>query len=411
MLDAPSYGLTDSLAAQLAELSPQFVEINAAEPFGQWICIVALAEQLGTLDLAQLTLDELILWASQQPKDASVGAPEELEALCWARRGRVARARGHHDDADAHYRHAIRHTRGAPWRDARPQAELGLAVLAYARGNFPDVAARARSIVRRRLAVQPLYRAQAYQLLSFVSRRQGQLLDALLFGWEAYGLLESFDVLRAEIVVVLSETAFAYGDFAAAMTGFRSVVRTGLPSRLAVPAWIGVMDAALAMAAREDVDVRTEASADVREAVRALESIPPTLLAVGDQVLRATALASTATALRDEGSARRWITVASELAERHGFHEKRFQLEGLAKTVDSWRIIERHIPALAGAASQPPSAPDSQFASVGVESEMQRALARFAKLGASAADAVMDSSRSAVAVGASSARRKGAQAP
>jgi tetratricopeptide (TPR) repeat protein len=336
LLPVPHAAHLAKLRTEIAALPPQFAGIKLGDPFGEWINIAALAEHLGEPDLAHLILSlmlELLSRGSRRARSLRGNVDVERVALCWARRGRLARIAGALDDAAECYEHAVRISRKQPWQDARPHAEMGLAVLAIARGNLPEGERRSRAVLAHRPRALALYRVQAHQVLSFTERRRGRLLDALLHGWEGYDLLDRDDLRRHELVASMAEIAMDCGDLDAAARGFDSVIAAAVPLRIRVPALVGAIEVALHRLSHSTSRARPGREALAAELVKLL-SQP---LAPGDRVLALVALIEWALSTNGLDQASAWLLEASALATTHQFHEKQFRLGTLRERLDAQR--------------------------------------------------------------------------
>ncbi|MES2522647.1 MAG: hypothetical protein V4617_08125 [Gemmatimonadota bacterium] len=312
---------------------------SRGHPLGGWIEVAALAEYIGAWPLADIVLRLLIARVDEYTAlaDARVPVtPREALALCWARRGRIARTAGRLTDADVFYRRAVALTRGLSWSDGRPHAEMGLAVLSVGRGNYPSAERRAQRVLAYRPVVYSMYRIAAHQVIAFTKRRRGQPLDALLHSWEAYDLLDRDDDRRFEILSSMSEIAQSHGDLDAAARGFAAVATSQAPWRVRIPGLVGALDVALLIAARDSQASRNVlADARVQCARAALEDALPHVAAPGDRLLGTLALAQAAVTAGVREVAELWLRESEELADRHGFHEKRFRVETLRASMHS----------------------------------------------------------------------------
>jgi hypothetical protein len=199
-LEAPRQILWQQLHAPLATIPPQWVHLDTSSPFAQWLSIASLAEGVGALRLAIIVLhhlEERVRFAhathSGHPAPGHQPTLHEQVALCWTRRGRIARTGGQLDDAARWYRQAQRLVRREPTRDATVQATLGLAALAVNRGNYPEVVRHLGGLMRSNAGVPPLYRIPSHQLMAVARRKQARYIDALLHVWAAFDLLDATD--------------------------------------------------------------------------------------------------------------------------------------------------------------------------------------------------------------------------
>ena len=348
-LRAPSAAALAALNPALSPLPVQQLLLAPEHPANQWLQLSALAEHHGEPVLARIIVDALAERLGEhdagRATDSGMDDNERLEllALCFTRRGRMARVAGYLDDAQCHFDEALALTRGS-WRDARLAAELGLTNLAVARGNYPQVAARCTALLAHSDApavLAPVHRVALYQMRAIASRKRGALIDALLDSWQAYDLLGHASAYRAELIVSMAETALECGDVVAAEAGFHSAEHearaTGAPLRVQVAAAVGTARVALVrgtravvLSAAKDLDRLLRQPLAPRERAQALMT-----RAACHQFTAEPSLASAA------------LGEARELAERHAFHDLSFGLEALR--VDSAATVAapaRH-PALA----------------------------------------------------------------
>ncbi len=337
--DRPSIAMPQ-LREPLELLPPQFAGIPSGSAMAEWVNIVSLAELLEAPQLADLLLVELIVRLSPQDAGRAHGySPSEraeMAAVCWARRGRVARTQGRLDDAEACYKTALQMS-GSLWCDARPQALVGLSALAANRGNFPEAERLALQLLERGSGVFAVYRVPAHQLLTFTMRKRGRLLEALLHGWHAFDLLGVDDSRRDELLITMSEIALAYGDLDAAARGFSTVRLDILPARIQIPALVGGLDVAarrMSIANRHDAADEDAAKTSVARlsVVAARAPLLPLLkgsLSPGDRLLAVIALGEAAIELGERDDAMSWMAQAAHIADQHGFHEKRFHVDSL----------------------------------------------------------------------------------
>ena len=325
-LRPPAAALTAQLASALAAMPPHAEGLHPDCDVSQWMNISALCELHHAADLARLILNALEARLTEAVAEQS-GATSvtEVRGLFWARRGRVSRTEGQLDDAWEWYESARRLVRSLPWRDAAPHAALGLSVLAMHRGNLPGGARRASAVLAHRPLALPMYRVQAHQIRAHTLRRKGQLLDALLHSWQAYDLLPEADVRQFELLIMMAEIAVDYGDWVAAQAGFLAAATAKVPSRVRVPALVGLVDGFRRLGDRSDVggEVRRQ------EWIQALENAAVGTLFPAERVLAAMCLAETCIDMHQRDEATRWIDLLEEVSVRHGFNEKALRAETL----------------------------------------------------------------------------------
>lgn len=343
-LEGPPISLLDRLGEGLSRLPPQMEGYNRGHPLRDWLDVAALAEHHGSLSLAYLIIGRLqqLLTVGLALDNSSndVDSRREETALCWARRGRIARVDGSLDDAEECYREAIRLGNRNPWGDGRCQGELGLTILSYFRGNMPAAAKRAQRILAQRPAVSPIYRMSAHQMFALCARRRGDLIDALLHGWHAFDLLEAKDSRRVELLITLSELALEFGNVDAARAGFAAVLAVDPPNRIRVPALAGALDAASLLLTAplgygDYTDESFEAAWQSLQGAVTRDPLPPYV-----EVPAIISLVRAALRAQRWAEAERWLARGGALANANGFHEKRFVLEQLTADLDSARGLE-----------------------------------------------------------------------
>jgi hypothetical protein len=328
-LTPPQRGLADGLRAELDALPPQFGSLAAEDPVGEWLLLAAVAEDLGAAGLAHIILGRLLGFLTPSKgvsaRDMNDEQRERL-GMCWARRGRLSRIAGKLDDAEECYRHAARLASRKPWRDAYPQALVGLSLLALNRGNLPEGERHARAILRHRPHAHAMYGLQAHQMLAYTSRRRGKPLDALLHAWSAFDLLDRDDFRRDELLLLMAEIAAEFGDLKAAASGFASVRVARVRARIRIPALAGALDVAIRLFAAHPSG---ESRAALAAHLHTLDMVRQEPLAPNDRLIALLAVVEGALALNDVRLAAERLSEAGEVAREHGFFEKQFRVDAL----------------------------------------------------------------------------------
>jgi hypothetical protein len=334
-LVAPPAAPLAALRPAFAPLPVQLLCLPAEHPVGLWLQLSALAEHHGEPVLARLIVDALAERLGEHDAGRTTRADgydherAELLALCWTRRGRMARVAGYLDDAQCHFEEALALTRGS-WRDARLAAELGLTNLAVARGNYPQVAARCTALLANSEAsavLAPVHRVALYQMRAIASRKRGAFIDALLDSWHAYDLLGHASAHRAELIVSMAETALDCGDIAAAEAGFSSAERealaTGAPLRVQVAAVVGQARVALAHGT----------PALVHSAAQQLDQLLRQPLAPRERAQALMTRAGCYQFTAEHALASATLGDARQLAAFHAFHDLSFGIESLGANI------------------------------------------------------------------------------
>lgn len=321
----------------LEELPPQWHYLPNG-PTAQWLLLVSLAEHRGAWRLAGLLLTQLErLLTGSTPSVASTAAHEiiadgvaaapsaaESLALCWTRRGRIARMAGQLADAAHWYAAALRSVSRLGWQDARPQAHLGLAALALTRGNVPAAERALRPLLAVRLRLPALYQIPAHQLIAVAKRKRGLPLDALLHAWAAFDLLKHDDFRRDQLVCTMSEIALEAGDPEAALRGFRVVLASQQTPLVRLPALYGIARVLRLspQCAEDSQQLATTCLADVAHWLTRT-------LAPSDVVLLHMTRAELWTVLGDHVAALDAWTSAGTVAERAGLFERQFTIAAI----------------------------------------------------------------------------------
>ncbi|WP_353269290.1 hypothetical protein [Gemmatimonas sp.] len=321
-LASPSAALLDALAPTLQEIPRQNAGPRVADtdPFWKWLDVAAVIEFRGDPALAHVVMQRLLLLCTAG-RDPSDPVSRVYRGLCCARLGRIARTVGQGDDARAWYTDAIRLGQDAAASDPLYQGMLGMATTAIAAGNFPQAERWLRLLLRGGDAVPAMYRLPAHQQLAMTSRKRGRWVDALLESWAAYDLLEPADPREVSLRVTLAEIACELGAYAEAAHAVSPVLAVHAPTHVLAPAYIVALK--IARFAPVHLDEEATTSADVRAAA---ERILNTRIAPTDETALRLALADTYEALGEPMTARRHLSEALVLAERHHLHERSFAI-------------------------------------------------------------------------------------
>lgn len=329
-LSMPTSRALDVVQSEMAALPPQLAAVDAQSPFAVWMSVAALAEHYGAYRLAQLIVDGVRGLVQTDPAlvvDAQARARrEELVAICWARRGRIARMAGAFDDAIECYAQAARSSGRRAWKDAGPLAELGLATVAAIRGNIPEVETRATALLARHPQILPMYRVHAHQFLVLVKRKQRAYIDALLHAWAAFDLLGTTDFRRHELIGAMAEIALDHGDVDAASNGFDAVLATDVNDRIRVSSLAGSVHVCLR---RQQTGRGQEQTERLQALTSSLRMMIAGNLSPNDRATSLMALGEATTALGDHDAAARWLTAAAETAADAKLFERQFQIEAL----------------------------------------------------------------------------------
>jgi hypothetical protein len=321
----------------------------------QWLAVAAAAESQGLFDESWDLLDAL------EDRVAESTLHDEplrfrVASLVSARRGRVARMAGRHDDAEVWYAQAIRLARRCPaedrWADGMPHALLGLAALASNRGNYPE----ARRLVQRVLAqskvVHDCYLVPAHLIMQVICRKLGLMDEALRSVWEAHDLLTPPDARLPEVLNALGEVATEMNAPVPAVRARLAVLASAAAPRLAVGALAGVLSSLVRLPAdlrgrceaeiarspwgRHVLSSRTEPTVSARLLGAArpwLDEADSRGLTPFDVVLLGLGLARMALLLGDRHYAAQVNALVLHTATQHGYHERVFESEALAAQI------------------------------------------------------------------------------
>lgn len=309
-----------ALAEPCTRFPHQLHTIDHDTPVAQWLLAAALAEFLGEGALGWIMISALM---------PLVQHDTEVLAICHNRRGRIARLSGQLDDAELHYRDALRLADTHPARDAWPMAMIGLINVAIDRGNFPAAERQVRRMLVPDAGVLPVYRVGAWLSLSLVRRKRGDFLDAMLSAWNAYDLLPDGSPQRTEMVISLAECALALGDLPAAAQGFALAHRDAQSWRIRVSAATGLTQSRLPAA--HDAAGR----AALRDACTHLHNALKANLAPQERVLALLTYTDAMALLNDMTAARASLQEARALADAHAYHEYQFRVDALTAQLDA----------------------------------------------------------------------------
>lgn len=373
VLAAPPTHAMSALHDALEQIPAQLVHLPDSHAAHRWLQLSALAESLGEPALARVIINALAaLLGEHAPTVAAVTDPLQCEllALCWTRRGRMSRVAGALDDAQACFEEAIALVAHQPWRDARSAAELGLANLAVAHGNYPRVDHQCSALLDRTDgALAPIHRVAAYQMRAIARRKRQRWLDALLDSWCAYDLLGHASAHRAELVVSMAETALEAGDLCAAVAGFgnarREAQSSGAQFRVQAAAITGLARTINACLHNGTPGAAALPATQVREARASLETLLNANLAPRERVYALITLGEWDLREQRGIEARAVLAEARALATTHAYFDYQFRADTLLELLD------------APVADRGPAAPR---AAVWQESERHPALARLAAL-------------------------------
>jgi len=265
---------------------------------------------------------------------------DEIDAL---ERGRIAalRARlawkgGDHVTAFERYRRVRAIARRIPSAELEVRAEVGFAVVARQRGNYPAARRAARRAVElgeanglARLA------AIAHQSLMVAAVVGGDLNTALQHSWHAYANVRGDLVEESAHLVDTAQLFLDAGRPDLASAGFAAVLVRQLPDRIRLPALGG---AALAAARQGDVHTVRRMAAAVRHAVN--DEILPYASVVGRLDI-----AEALEMIDHFDAAQPFRHEAETVASAHRYHELVHRAERLPATTRALRTVQPLTPA------------------------------------------------------------------
>lgn len=338
----------DQLQVPAASLPPE-------HPVYRWLAVAAAAESQGLFDASWD-----LLGALEDRVCASIAYDESFRlrvvSLISARRGRVARVAGRHDDAEAWYAQAIRLARRGPaqqrWADGMPHALLGLAALASNRGNYPEARRLVQRVLARAKVVHDCYLVPAHLIMQLICRKLGLMDEALRSVWQAHDLLTPPDARLPEILGALGEVATEMNAPVPAVRARLAVLASSAAPRLAVGALAGVLSSLVRLPA----DVRGRCEAEIARSPwgrhvlssRTEPTVPARLLGAArpwldeadtrgltpfDVVLLGLGLARMALLLGNRSYAEQVNALVLHTATQHGYHERVFESEALAAQI------------------------------------------------------------------------------
>jgi len=324
-------------------------------PVYQWLAVAAAAESQSLFDESWDLLDAL--------EDCVLASPLyddplrlRINSLISARRGRVARVAGRHDDAEAWYAQAIRLARRCPpdqrWADGMPHALLGLAALASNRGNYPEARRLVQRVLARSEQVHDCYLVPAHLIMQVICRKLGLMDEALRSVWQAHDLLTPPDARLPEVLNALGEVATEMNAPIPAVRARLAVLASATAPRLAVGALAGVLSSLVRLPA----DLRGRCEAEIARSpwgrhvlsARAESTVPARLLGAArrwldeaeargltpfDVVLLGLGLARMALLLGDRDYAQQVNDLVLRTASQHGYHERVFESEALGTQI------------------------------------------------------------------------------
>lgn len=354
-LPAVSASVLAVMQAVIDQLQVPAASLPPADPVYQWLAVAAAAESQGLFDESWDLLDALEDRVRESP---AYDEPERLRvvALISARRGRVARVAGRHDDAEVWYAQAIRLARRGPasqrWADGMPHALLGLAALASNRGNYPEARRLVLRVLAKASVVHDSYLVPAHLIMQVICRKLGRLEEALHSAWQAHDLLTPPDARLPEVLNALGEVATEMNAPVPAVRARLAVLASAAAPRLAVGALAGVLSSLVRLPAdlrglceaeiarspwgRHLLSARGESTVSARLLGAArpwLDEADARGLTPFDVVLLGLGLARMALLLGNRRYAEQVNALVLHTATQHGYHERVFESEALAAQI------------------------------------------------------------------------------
>lgn len=356
-------GAMDLLGPTIRTIPPQYFRLGENGHVGDWINAAAAVEAHALHDIACDLLEEL---RRLQVGSGEAVHQQALDSFLWVRRGRIARTSGHLDDAEECYREALRRARRAQsrsdelwWTDVLPHIWTGFGILAIGRGNYPVAERETAKILDAR--VPAIWRITGHLQMALVLRKRMKLIDAVEHIWAAFDLMERTDTRRAEALVPLGEVLMGLNEHLLSLKAHLSALAMRPTSRVQAAALCGVQTAIARAARRERTAVSStlansawarrelsmENSTDLAEQLLAyvaetLKDVPASINASEEQVkgvvngftrhdqsILARSLAELLYSRGRLGEAMEWLCIVETIAERHNFHERKFEVDAL----------------------------------------------------------------------------------
>lgn len=355
------------------QLQPQIGPLGADMTVRMWVNAAAIIEAHGFHDVAVDLIEELRRVLASDRTDDEARA---FDAFLWTRRGRIARLAAQLDDAEECYREALRrtppHKTSLWWSDVVSNAWIGLSILAVGRGNYPLAHLEARKLLVPQ--VPPSQQVQGHLLLALILKKRRRFGAALAHVWQAFDLLPGTDPRRADTLVTLGEIAADVGEWESALHARLAALALPILPRVAVAALTGVLgvlaqpslranaraEEILArsawgrrvLAGRPEMTVVARAEGHAQDLLRPSAIAPAKLstvtiagaLTAHDQVVLALSLAELIEADERYSEAAEWLAFAEQLAVRHGFHERVFQVDTLRRAWSDQRAVSQRDP-------------------------------------------------------------------
>jgi hypothetical protein len=182
-----------------------------------------------------------------------------------ALRARLAWKRGDHATAFQRYRRVLAIPRRIGSAELEVRAEVGFAVVARLRGNYPASRRAARRAVSLgKMHGLPRLAALGHQSLMIAAVVAGDLDTALHHSWLAYGDVRGDAADEAARLVDTAQLFLIAGHVEIATAGFAAALERPLPDRIRLPALGG---AALAAARHGDASTARRLASTVRRTI------------------------------------------------------------------------------------------------------------------------------------------------
>lgn len=260
-------------------------------------------------------------------------------------RARTARERGELDEALERYRALETMGRSSQSAELRVLAWNGIAAIAQARGNYPEMQRYARRAAR--LADREGFTAMsrtAHYALMFTAGVARRFDEAMIEGWNVYQLSLGDPAMESSALQSLGQLLLESGRHRAAEAVFATICARRLPLRTLLPALSGLAVASAACAHE----------ATVEWSVAEIRSMRPMVAARYDIADALAECAVALTILGREDDAARCREDARGLADRYGLHEIAFRLERTDEAARARRstVQQSPLPARASAVVQ-----------------------------------------------------------
>lgn len=356
----PSW-IMERLAPAIRSIPPQFARLGDEASLGDWINAAAAIEAKGLNDVAFDLLEEM---RRVYVRDGDTPRQRVMSAFIWLRRGRIARVAGRLDDAEGCYDEALRRVPrqvdaddGLWWSDLLPNLWIALGILAVGRGNYPLAERETRKLLDARVPLT--WRITGHLQMTIVLRKRGRAHEALPHIWAALDALPADDGRRTDALIILGEVLNELGEHRFALEAHLAALAIATWQRHQAAALCGVLgllakpelqtEGALAMftrsvwarrhlVSRKEPEVVDRLIGFTAECLQRVEgSLANSHYPMGivdgwsrhEQSVLSRGLAELFASRGRISDALHWLDLVERIAEHHGFHERKFEVDAL----------------------------------------------------------------------------------